>query len=285
MLLHRAFSFIVLWVVVLGLAISQFNEGAFLLISCIGLVAQWEFYKLQELRGFHVYKRAGLFCGALLFLFAYLHLIEGVGSSAKWSSAELLVIIGAILGAVSRQLFDTDQDKPVLTIALTLLGFFYVPYLFAFVLKILVLKSIEVPGAGYPFIIYLVAVTKMTDVGAYLTGKFFGAHKLYPQISPKKTWEGLIGGLALALATSVGFVYVQPENLAPISGIHAWVLGLVIPVVSVIGDLGESLVKRAAQIKDSGVLIPGIGGALDLIDSILFTAPVFYCYLILFIGL
>ena len=162
--------------------------------------------------------------------------------------------------------------------ALTLFGFFYVPYLLNYATKIL----FSVPdGAGIPLLAYAVAITKFTDVGAYVAGSLFGRHKLSPLISPKKTWEGLVGGIVAALITSVGLVQLFPVALAPLAGTHAWVLGLLLAGVSVIGDLGESVVKRDAHVKDSGKFIPGIGGALDLVDSLLFSLPVFYGYLIL----
>ena len=85
----------------------------------------------------------------------------------------------------------------------------------------------------------------------------------------------------MALLTSVGLVYLFPQALARLAGSHAWVLGLLLAGVSVIGDLGESVVKRDAHVKDSGKFLPGIGGALDLVDSLLFSLPVFYGYLIL----
>ena len=162
--------------------------------------------------------------------------------------------------------------------ALTLFGFFYVPYLLNYATKIL----FSVPdGAGIPLLAYAVAITKFTDVGAYVAGSLFGRHKLSPLISPKKTWEGLAGGMVVALLTSVGLIQLFPQALGSLSGIHAWILGVLLAGVSVIGDLGESVVKRDAHVKDSGKFIPGIGGALDLVDSLLFSLPVFYGYMIL----
>ena len=102
-----------------------------------------------------------------------------------------------------------------------------------------------------------------------------------PLISPKKTWEGLVGGVLLALVTSLALIHYFQDSLGALSGIHGWILGIGLAGVSVIGDLGESVVKRDAHVKDSGQFLPGIGGALDLVDSLLFTLPVFYGYIIL----
>jgi phosphatidate cytidylyltransferase len=162
--------------------------------------------------------------------------------------------------------------------ALTLFGFFYVPYLLNYATKILYTGS---QGNGIALLTYAVAVSKFTDVGAYIAGKLFGRHKMSPVISPKKTWEGLAGGVILAVVTSVSLPSLFPEALGNLGGIHAWILGLGLAGASVIGDLGESVVKRDAQVKDSGHFLPGIGGALDLVDSLLFSLPVFYGYIVL----
>lgn len=134
--------------------------------------------------------------------------------------------------------------------------------------------------SGVYFAAYLIAVTKFTDIGAYLVGSKFGKHKMSPEISPKKSWEGLAAGLVSGLAVSLLMVKFMPESLGLMQYSHAIILGLLIPLVGVIGDLAESIVKRDADIKDSGGVIPGIGGSFDLIDSLLYTAPVFYFYLI-----
>jgi phosphatidate cytidylyltransferase len=127
--------------------------------------------------------------------------------------------------------------------------------------------------------LYLIAVTKFSDMGAYLTGSAIGRHLMSPQISAKKTWEGFFGALALALLCSLGLFKLMPGHLSALTWTHATVLGLLLGVGAVIGDLAESIVKRSTGVKDSGGLLPGIGGALDLIDSLLFTAPLLFFYL------
>jgi len=127
--------------------------------------------------------------------------------------------------------------------------------------------------------IYLLAVTKFSDVGAYVIGSLIGRHKMIPRISPGKTWEGFAGAILTSLVFSVVLTWAMGNRVHAISFTDSIVLGLLLPLVSVLGDLAESAVKRDASIKDSGQSIPGIGGALDLIDSILFTAPVLYFYL------
>ena len=100
-----------------------------------------------------------------------------------------------------------------------------------------------------------------------------------PHISPKQTWEGIFGALAFSIGGACGLIALMPVKLALLNYTHAIILGLVLGFAAVIGDLAESLIKRSCNVKDSGRFLPGIGGALDLIDSILFTAPMMFFYL------
>ncbi len=124
---------------------------------------------------------------------------------------------------------------------------------------------------GVPMLLWLVLVTKSCDIGAYFTGSFLGRRKLIPRVSPGKTVEGSLGGLLFSVAVAVGLESAWGLGLGPLL---AGVLGLLLAVVTMIGDLAESLVKRRLEVKDSASLIPAFGGILDLIDSLLYTAPV-----------
>jgi phosphatidate cytidylyltransferase len=122
-------------------------------------------------------------------------------------------------------------------------------------------------------------------MGAYVTGSLFGRHKLVPHISPHKSWEGLAGAVVFALGGSFGLWYLIPDKLAVFQPMDLLVLGVLLGLAAVIGDLAESIVKRSTEAKDSGGLLPGIGGVLDLIDSVLFTAPIMFFYMRLVQGL
>jgi phosphatidate cytidylyltransferase len=122
-------------------------------------------------------------------------------------------------------------------------------------------------------------------MGAYLAGTLFGKHKLVPHISPHKSWEGLVGAIAMATGGSFFLWWLIPDRLAVFDATDVAVLGVLLGGAAVIGDLAESIVKRGAEAKDSGGLLPGIGGVLDLIDSVLFTAPVLFFYMRLVLGL
>lgn len=120
-------------------------------------------------------------------------------------------------------------------------------------------------------------VPKCGDIGAYFTGRFLGRHPFAPTLSPKKTWEGFCGGLLTSVVTAVGLGYTAP--LFPHGVLEAVGFGVFVGIAGVLGDLAESLIKRDAQVKDAAASIPGFGGLLDVIDSVLFAAPVAYFWL------
>jgi len=134
------------------------------------------------------------------------------------------------------------------------------------------------PNIGPKLVLFLLLVVWLGDAGAYYIGKQFGRHPMSPRISPKKTIEGGIGGIATAIITAVviHFTFFKEFPL-----VHAIIAGVVLSVAGVVGDLAESMWKRSAAVKDSGTLIPGHGGFLDRFDSIFFTAPILYVYWVL----
>jgi phosphatidate cytidylyltransferase len=176
--------------------------------------------------------------------------------------------------------------EPLIAVALTLLGFVYASVLFQFLTRIIFLDVGAAPAVGRVtdqgafLLLWVIAVTKFTDMGAYLTGSAIGRHKMIPHISPAKTWEGFAGALAFAQLAACGLYALFPEALAVLGGYgHVVALGLLLALLAVVGDLAESVVKRALDAKDSGRFLPGIGGSLDLIDSLCFTAPALFIYL------
>ena len=262
-----------LWFVFCG-----WDTGCLLLIAFFGLAGQWEFYRAQEEKGHKVFKYSGLFCGALIFVNSWYFLLLHPGHARFVHFGDELVLVFALLGAFIRLVVMPEAHRaPITTAALTLLGLLYVPFLFNFVVLLAFMPGN--PEQNRFLLIYLLAVTKFSDVGAYVIGSLVGRRKMIPRISPGKTWEGFAGAMLTSLAISIALVYVMGAHAQAITFADSIILGLLLPLVSVVGDLAESVVKRDASIKDSGRSIPGIGGALDLIDSILFTAPVLYFYL------
>ncbi len=164
-----------------------------------------------------------------------------------------------------------------LFVALT--GFIYVPFLFSFAWRLVIFPAWEggaLPGVAW--LLFVVAVTKFTDMGAYAVGVVLGRHKMIPHISPGKTWEGLGGAFLGALLAAHGSVACFGDHLPGLTHGHATVLAFLLGAITVVADLAESVLKRCLEVKDSGQLLPGIGGALDLIDSLLFTLPAAWLY-------
>jgi len=276
----RFISTIALWSMALVIAFSGYEILYFILISVFGLLALWEFYRMLDHRGLPNFKVTGLICGVVM-LAGSVYYFSRMGPARSYDF-ELAVMLFFLLTMFGRQMFARLREaEPLQTMSYTLFGLLYVPWLFNFMTKIVYVMPRSEGGTvtGQFYCLFLIAVTKFSDMGAYLTGMAFGRHQLVPHISPKKTWEGLVGALAFSLLASIGLYKLMPGHLAALSLTHAIVLGLLLGAAAVIGDLAESIVKRSAGVKDSGGLLPGIGGALDLIDSLLFTAPLAFFYL------
>ncbi|NQT76021.1 MAG: phosphatidate cytidylyltransferase [Candidatus Omnitrophica bacterium] len=184
---------------------------------------------------------------------------------------EALFFIIALISLFLMQFARKENNNAVTLIALTLLGIFYIGWFFTFLVKLRFLED------GHKLVAYLLLVTKAGDIGAYLVGSKFGRHALIPRISPKKSVEGAVGGFLF----SVVFALISRSYLGWMSLGTILMGGILIGVFAQLGDLAESLVKRDYQVKDSSLFLPGLGGVLDVIDSILFTAPIFYIYLII----
>ena len=199
--------------------------------------------------------------------------------AAGWSAAGqgdadmLLVLLGLILLAIFlEQMIRGRVDDALRRIACTLLAVAYLGVGAALVLTIRI-------AHGVPVLLVFLAGVKCTDMGAYFTGKAAGRHKLIPWLSPGKSWEGLVGGLACGAG---GALLIQ--QLCGAGSLGAWqaaVFGASVGLAGQVGDLCESLLKRSAGVKDSGAALPQFGGVLDVLDSILLSAPIGYLLLIL----
>jgi len=279
---RRLITTVILWTVILaGLFSSNawISDGLFLLIIfLLALAGLAEFYGLAEKRGLACFKGCGLLGGALLMVGTFLNLTGHVGTSgspARVNDFETGFIILFVLGLCVRQLAARNGTTGLVAIATTLFGLMYVPWLLNFIQKINFFPGVE----GKYFLLYFVLLTKFSDTGAYVVGSLIGRHKMIPRISPGKTWEGFVGAVALSMAASLIFVHFLGDRMRGMNWFHAIVLGVLLGVTAVVGDLIESLFKREAGVKDSGRFFPGIGGILDLLDSLLFNAPIMYLYL------
>ena len=276
----RFISTVALWSIALLIAFSGFEILFWLLISVFGLIALLEFYGMLDHKGLPNFKITGMICGVVM-LGGSFYYFSKIGPAGSYDF-EIAVLLFFLLTVFARQMFARlRHDKPLQTMAYTLFGLLYVLWLFNFTTKILYLTPRSSTGAvtGQFYVLYLIAVTKFGDMGAYLTGSAIGRHLMTPHISAKKTWEGFFGALGFALLCSLMLFKLMPGHLSALTWTHATILGLLLGFGAVVGDLAESIIKRSTDVKDSGRLLPGIGGALDLVDSLLFTAPLLFFYL------
>jgi phosphatidate cytidylyltransferase len=276
----RFISTVALWSIALLIAFSGFEILFWLLISAFGMIGLLEFYRMLDHKGLPNFKITGMICGAVM-LGGSFYYFSKIGPAGSYDF-EVAVLLFFLLTVFARQMFARlRQDEPLQTMAYTLFGLLYVLWLFNFVTKIVYLTPPLSNGVltGQFYVLYLIAVTKFADMGAYLTGSAIGRHLMVPHISAKKTWEGFFGALGFALVCSLALFKLMPGHLSALTWTHATILGLLLGFAAIIGDLAESIIKRSTGVKDSGTLLPGIGGALDLLDSLLFTAPLLFFYL------
>ena len=220
-----------------------------------------EFFALLENKGITAYKYFGTVIGVLI----PISIVFRFETSRNW---ELAFILLALLSLIFMQFKRRTNAGVIVDISTTLFGIFYVSWFFSFLIKIRNLPC----GAGLAASVIL--ITKLGDIGAFLVGTRFGKTPLVPRISPKKSVEGAIGGLAFS---ALGALASAP--FLNLGWLHLVLLGMGLGIVGQLGDLSESLIKRDCQVKDSGAIFPGLGGVLDSIDSLLFSVPAFYFYI------
>lgn len=280
--LRRLLSTLILWTVVLGAMFSGnalLSNAVFLLIMCtLTVVGLLEFYGLAEKVQLKCFKVVGVVGGLLLIIGTFLHFTGKLGISgtpARVNDFEISFIILFVLGLCLRQFLAKSNTAGIVAIATTLFGLMYVPWLLNFIQKINYFPGVN----GVYYVLYFIMVTKFSDTGAYIVGSLIGRTKMIPRISPGKTWEGFAGAILFSVGASVAFAHLAKAKVPEFTLPHAVILGFVLAVTAVVGDLIESLFKREAGVKDSGGFFPGIGGILDLLDSLLFNAPLMYLYL------
>lgn len=280
--LRRLASSLVLWTVVVAALFSNnpIIAGAFFLIIMLAVAAVGlaEFYAMVEKRGLTCFRGWGIVGGVLLMGCTFVYLSGALGKprpAAKANDFETGFLILFVLGLCVRQFVARSNTTGIVSISTTLFGLMYVPWLLNFIQKINYFPQAD----GRFYLVYFLVVTKFSDMGAYVVGSLIGRHKMIPRISPGKTWEGFGGALLFSVLASVAFSSFAGSRLAGLTTLHAVILGSLLAMAAVIGDLIESLFKREAGVKDSGRFFPGIGGILDLVDSVLFNAPLMYLYL------
>jgi phosphatidate cytidylyltransferase len=242
------------------------KEAVALLFLFFAVVGLHEFYTITKLENRHNPRVfAGLLIGILIYTGVYAHIQEIL-------ETKYLLLIGALSTFImAKELFSLDQ-KAFVNLALTFFGVYYVILPFAGVSVLAMYPgefTYELP-VGFFLILWA------NDTGAYFTGRSLGRHKLYPEVSPNKTWEGLFGGVLMAMLAGFGLSLLFDDVL---NLVHWLVMGIIISIFGNLGDLFESHFKRTFGVKDSGNLIPGHGGVLDRFDGLLMSMPVVLAYL------
>ena len=253
----------------------------YVFMSVVIARALWEFYTICEVKGLRTFKIWGVIGAVALvsgswFVFGLQRFRSPSDFPALSYDFDIVILVVFAFGVFVRQFPQKTDSQGIETMAVTFFGLVYVAWLCNFATRI----NFATPNGRF-WVMYLVVVTKFTDIGAYLIGTMFGRHKMTPRISPKKSWEGTAGGIAFAVGSSLICMHLLRDKLVPegLDVTHAVVLGLLLGSAAAVGDLAESLIKREADVKDSSTWLPGHGGALDLIDSLLFTAPLLYVYM------
>ena len=266
-----------------------FPLWAYAMVICgFVAVALYEFYTMVRHRGILVYRPLTVGLGVVFtLLVAWRSMVEpglvptpvmGPGASAIswmwdifWPATIVIIFI--------RQFTRENTFEALGGLATTLFGLAYIAALMSYFFYLRTMDAQQ----GTWIVLYLVVVTKLGDVGAYAVGNLIGRHTLMPRISPKKTIEGFIGAVIFSTVAAVwarpllGHQQIFSHAVSPFL---CALLGLILGVCGQLGDLAESLLKRDCQVKDTGALMPGLGGVLDVIDSLLFTAPILYGILI-----
>lgn len=249
------------------LLVCIYGEIPFLIfVLGIALISFWEFTQLVKNKNAHLNFIIGIAAVLLIVLNAYFNFINFQ-----------IFIIGFSVILLLVELFR-NKDSAILNIGVTFFGVFY---LGLFASTIILIReyfshsAILYSEGGYLIISILVSIW-ICDSAAFFVGTAFGEHKLFPRVSPNKSWEGAIAGFVFAI---ISMIVAKALLLDLLTLFDSVVIGVIVGIIGQMGDLVESLVKRDAGVKDSSALIPGHGGIFDRFDSLLLTAPVVYLYL------
>jgi len=229
------------------------------------LIGLWEFFLMIEKKKVRLFKFFGLILGAFIPISVFFQF----PITREW---QLFLILCGLFILFLLELTRKENQDTVLSISATVFGVLYVSWCFSFILRI---RNLE---GGVFLLGFLILVVKAQDLGAYIVGSLWGRHSLLKRVSPNKSTEGAIGGLVFSVIFALLFrAWLDNFTIFQVIG-----LGLILGVVGQLGDLFESLLKRDCQVKDSGRILQGMGGVLDVIDSLIFSAPVFYFYITMF---
>ena len=254
------------FLIIAGTAYNMWTYFAVFLT--LSILTQWEFYKLARMDDKLPLKVWGTLIGQMFFTLTFL--IEADILELKY----MLVLFPLLASVFMIKLYKKDDEKPFTNIAYTFLGIIYVAIPFS-LLNIIAFANEEY---SHEIIVGIMFILWASDTGAYFAGIMLGKKKLFERVSPKKTWEGSIGGGLLALAMA----YVLSRYFHDLSTVQWLVASGLIVITGIYGDLIESVFKRSIEIKDSGKSLPGHGGFLDRFDSLLLAAPFIVVFIKIF---
>jgi len=276
-------------VVLVGVVLAAIFLKGLLLMALVALAAvlgSHELYTIARRAGYNPWYPAGVALALLLAMRGYLggsEMLSGVVYTGPSSGVELLVVAWVLLFTIARQVRTASVASDALPASgarmgwadfgVTLGGAIYTGGLLGYAPLLAALPGGGGQADGTAWMLLVLVGTAACDTGAYFMGSLFGRRKLIPRISAAKTWEGLVGGVLGAVVAAVAL-----SGLLKLSVLAAVLLGLALCAAAVSGDLVESLIKRAVGVKDSGSIIPGHGGVLDRIDSILFVLVTVYWF-------
>lgn len=237
-------------------------------------IAMWELYQIFRAKGLEPATKAGISFGILYAV--------AVSVSTQYKFAKMLPEFVLLLALSSCFLYYFSRGtSPLQNLSATVFSIAYLAVPLSCMIRITYFFSETAIQDGRWWLLYLMVVTKMTDTGGFFVGRKFGREKLAPYISPKKTWEGALGGLLAAIMSSIVITIISRIFDPGAFNLTLWQslwLGAGIGVCAQFGDLSESLLKRDGGIKDSNQ-VPGLGGMLDIVDSLVFSAPLVYMFL------
>jgi phosphatidate cytidylyltransferase len=252
------------------IVLASYLGGILFLIFVLGiaLISFYEFSVMVKNKSAEPLTYAGLLAVAVIVLNVYF---------AWFNFYTLTILISVVL--LFFELYH-NKSSAILNLGVTFLGIFYIGLFASSILGIRELYkfSVQLYEQGGFLIISIFVTIWICDSAAFFLGTAFGKHKLFPRVSPNKSWEGAIAGFVFAILTMVA---AQLFILDFLTVADAVIIGALVGTVGQIGDLVESLIKRDAEVKDSSALIPGHGGVFDRFDSLLFTSPFIYLYLTL----
>jgi phosphatidate cytidylyltransferase len=267
----RILSTVGLWLILLAVLYFFGGNGAVAAIVLVSVLTLREFYRLMAASGGEPFVNLGMLFGGLITLAPWAQAAFGL-------PAHPLLAMATIVFAI-RVLSERAPDKRVDALSSTLFGLVYVAMMLQYLVRIVTPLPGDsiLPSGRLVLCVWVVAVAKFCDVGALITGLAIGRHPMAPQISPKKTWEGAVGGVAVAAGIGALVAWLGRSCLPlAMTPSRAAILAVPLAVVAIVSDLLESVFKRRAVIKDSGGAVPGIGGVFDLSDSLILAAPVGY---------